>query len=130
MSSIWDDPDMSGGNGEFIKFDKVGDGVSGVVRKLGRKVWDDGSVSPQIELVSDDGEEKTLTAGQVRLKLALAEKRPEVGDHLVVEMTEVEKRSGGKTLKHFRCDVTKGGKPTAGAGASAKAAAADDAPPF
>ncbi len=129
MSDFWSDPDMSGGNGEFIKFDKIGDSVSGVVRKLGRKVWDDGSVSPQLELVTDDGTEKTLTAGQVRLKLALAEQRPEVGDHIAVEMTDIEKRSGGKTLKHFKCDVTRGGKPTAAAGAKA-APVEDDAPPF
>lgn len=125
MSSIWDDPDVVGGSNEFVKFDKVGDSVSGKVDHTGRKVWDDGSVSPQLDLITDDGEARTLTAGQVRLKLALAEKRPEVGDHLRVELTQIEKRSGGKTLKHFDVVVKK-------AATASKAAPVgdDDAPPF
>jgi hypothetical protein len=125
MSSIWDDPDVVGGSNEFVKFDKVGDSVSGKVDHIGRKVWDDGSVSPQLDLITDDGEARTLTAGQVRLKLALAEKRPEVGDHLRVELTQIEKRAGGKTLKHFDVAVKK-----AATASKAAPVADDDAPPF
>jgi hypothetical protein len=123
--SIWDDPAVTGGNNEFVKFEKVGDSVSGKVENIGRKTWDDGSVSPQLDLLTDDGEARTLTAGQTRLKAALAEQRPEVGDHLSVTLTQIEKRSGGKTLKHF--DVTV--KKAAGA-TTAPSAADDDAPPF
>jgi hypothetical protein len=57
-----------------------------------------------------DGE-VALTAGQVRLKAELSEKRPEVGDTLTVTMTEVEKRAGGKTLKHFDVTVVNSGTP-------------------
>lgn len=127
MSSIWDDPAVTGGSNEFVKFENVGDTVSGKVENIGRKTWDDGSISPQLDLLTDDGEARTLTAGQVRLKLALAEKRPEVGDHLTVTLTQIEKRSGGKTLKHFDVIVKKAAGATA---TPAPAALVDDEPPF
>jgi hypothetical protein len=123
--SIWDTPEFAAGTGEFIKFSEVGDKVAGTVESIGKKTWDDGSVSPQIELVTDDGEPKTLTAGQVRLKAALAEQRPEVGDHITVELTEIQKRPGGKTLKVFKVDVKR-----ATAAAASASVAADDEPPF
>ena len=107
-TSIWDDPGMRVG-GDYIKFEEVGDSVSGVVLSVGAHRWDDGTVSPQIVLETDDGE-KTVTAGQVRLKAALAEKRPEVGDLLSITYTELEKRTGGKTLKHFDVKVAPAGK--------------------
>lgn len=125
-ASIWDDPSVTGGNNEFVKFDKVGDTVSGKVENIGRKTWDDGSVSPQLDLITAEGEARTLTAGQVRLKLALAEKRPEAGDHLTVTLTQIEKRSGGKTLKHFDVAVVK----ATGAAPAAAASAPSDEPPF
>lgn len=105
--SIWDDPEMKVG-GDYIKFENVGDTITGTVLSVGAHRWDDGSVSPQVLLQTEDGEEKTITAGQIRLKAALAEKRPEVGDTLTVTYTELEKRAGGKTLKHFSVDVSKG----------------------
>lgn len=105
--SIWDNPEMKVG-GDYIKFEEVGDTITGTVLSVGAHRWDDGSVSPQVLLQTADGEEKTITAGQIRLKAALAEKRPEVGDTLTVKYTELEKRAGGKTLKHFEVDVIKG----------------------
>lgn len=108
MASIWDDPDLRVG-GEFVKFDNVGDTVSGTINAVRAHRFDDGSVAPQILLVTDDGEERTVTAGQVRLKAALAEQRPEAGDHITITFTQVEKRAGGKTLKHFDVKVTRGG---------------------
>lgn len=104
--SIWDDPSLRVG-GDYVKFDNIGDTVSGTVLSVGAHRWDDGTVSPQIILETADGE-KTVTAGQVRLKVALAEKRPEVGDHLTIALTNIEKRAGGKTLKHFDVSVGKG----------------------
>lgn len=107
MSSIWDDPEIKSG-GEFVKFDTVGDEASGVITALRTHTFDDGKVVPQILIDTDDGEERTITAGQVRLKAALVEQRPEVGDHIKVTFTQNEKRAGGKTLKHFDVVVTKG----------------------
>lgn len=105
--SVWDDPDLKSG-GEFVKFEKIGDRVAGTITAIRRHKFEDGSVAAQVLLTTDDGEEKTLTAGQVRLKAALAEQRPEAGDHLTVTLKQVEKRSGGKTLKHFDVEIKRG----------------------
>lgn len=111
----WADPDFAVG-GDYVKFENVGDTVTGKVIAVRKHVWDDGSVSPQV-LLDVDGEEKTVTAGQVRLKAALAEKRPQPGQHVTITLTDIEKRSAGKTLKHFDVQV---GTPVAAA-ASPKA---------
>jgi hypothetical protein len=116
--SIWDDPEIKAG-GEFVKFEKVGDSIAGVITAIRTHRFDDGGLVPQILITTDDGEERTLTAGQVLLKRALAEQRPEAGDHLTVTLSEIERRSGGKTLKHFGVAVRRG-----------VAAAASDTPPF
>lgn len=119
-TSVWDDPELRVG-GEFVKFENVGDTVSGTVTAVRAHRFDDGSVAPQVLLATDDGEERTITAGQVRLKAALAEQRPEAGDHLTVTFTQNEKRAGGKTLKHFDVTVTRAGTSPAPAPAAAAA---------
>ena len=112
MKSVWDDEDMKVG-GDFIKFDDINDTVTGTITAIRKHVWADGSASPQLFLMVD-GEEKTLTAGQIRLKAALAEQRPDVGDTLTVTLKDIEKRAGGKTLKIFDVAVTRaGGAPAA-----------------
>lgn len=121
MTSIWDDPDLRVG-GEFFKFDNVGDSIAGTINAVRAHRFDDGSVAPQVMLTTDDGEEKTVTAGQVRLKAALAEQRPEAGDHITITFTENEKRAGGKTLKHFDVNVARGGGSATPAPAAAPAA--------
>lgn len=103
--TIWDDADLKS-NDDYIKFDEVGDTVTGKILSIKKHTFDDGKVVPQLLLQVGD-EEKTLTAGQIRLKAELAEKRPGVGDVLTVTLSNIEKRSGGKTLKHF--DVVVGG---------------------
>lgn len=118
MTSVWDDPDLRVG-GEFVKFENVGDTVSGTVNAVRAHRFDDGSVAPQVLLTTDAGEERTVTAGQVRLKAELAAQRPEPGDHITITHTEVEKRSGGKTLKHFSVQVNRGGAAPAAAPAAA-----------
>lgn len=105
--SIWDDPEMKVNN-DYIKFEAVGDSVRGTVLDVRAHRFDDGKVVPKL-LLDVDGEEKTLTAGQTRLFAELAEKRPEAGDVISVRLTEIEKRSGGKTLKHFAVDIKRGG---------------------
>ncbi len=122
--SIWDNPEMSTG-GEYVKFEKVGDTVTGKITVLGVKRWDDGSISPQLTLQTGDGE-RTLTAGQVRLKAALVEHRPEEGDTITVTLSDIEKRSGGKTLKHFTVSVDRGSTPAASAPAAAAPAGGVD----
>lgn len=126
-TSVWDDPEIKAG-GDYIKFDTPGDTVSGTVTAIRAHRFDDGKVVPQVLLTTDDGEEKTMTAGPVRLKAELAEQRPEAGDHIKVTFREVEKRAGGKTLKHFDVVVTRAGAATPPATAPAPAPAATPAP--
>ncbi len=106
--SIWDDPDMKVSD-NFVKFEAVGDTVTGTIVNIRAHRWDNGDVSPQI-LLDCDGDERTVTAGQVRLKAALAEKRPEAGDVITITLSDIEKRPGGKTLKHFDVSVVPAGQ--------------------
>lgn len=122
--SIWDDPDVRS-NDDYIKFDNIGDTVTGKILSIKKHTFDDGKVVPQL-LLDVSGEEKTLTAGQIRLKAELAEKRPGVGDVLTVTLSDIEKRSGGKTLKHFT--VVVGGTVQAAPAAPAPVAAAAPTP--
>jgi hypothetical protein len=110
----WNDPDFAIG-GDYVSFEKVGDTVTGRVVTIRKMKWQDGTISPQIVL-DVNGEEKTVTAGQIRLKAMLAEKRPQPGQHLTITLTEIEKRAGGKTLKHFDVQV---GSPAPAAAAAA-----------
>lgn len=128
-ASVWDDPDLRAG-GEFVKFENPGDSIAGTITAIRSHRFEDGSVAPQVLLTTATGEERTVTAGQVRLKAELVTQRPEVGDHITITHTEVEKRSGGKTLKHFDVRVTRGGAPAATTAppASAPAAAPAAAP--
>ena len=103
--SIWDSPGMSVG-GDYIKFEQVGDSITGKVVEVTVKRWDDGSICPQLLIDTPDGV-KTVTAGQVRLKAALAEQRPEQGDTITIRLSDIERRSGGKTLKHFDVNVAR-----------------------
>ena len=119
--SIWDDPDLRVG-GDYVRFENVGDTVTGTVVAIRAQRWDDGKVDPQI-LMTVNGEEKTVTAGQIRLKTELSLQKPEAGDLLTITLTDIEKRAGGKTLKHFAVDVVRGGG-TAAPAASAPAPAA------
>jgi hypothetical protein len=111
--SVWDDPEIQP-SGDFVKFENPGDTVTGRITLIGKKRWDDGNVSPQLDLVDGNGESKTVTAGQVRLQAALREQRPEVGDTITITYTSMEKRAGGKTLKHFDVTVNGGGGATPG----------------
>jgi hypothetical protein len=124
-ASPWDDPELK--QGEFYDFTNPGDIASGVVQSVGIHKWDDGKVCPQLRLLDDNGDDRTLTAGQAQLKAKLVEARPGPGDHLKVTHTGVEKRAGGKTLKLFTVEVTKGGATAPVAPVEAPAAAATPA---
>ena len=100
---IWNDPDLLV-NDDYVAFENVGDTVTGTILAIRKHVFDDGKAVPQIVL-DVDGTEKTVTAGQVRLKAELATLRPQPGQTLSITLTEIEKRSGGKTLKHFDVKV-------------------------
>lgn len=111
MTDIWDDPELAIG-GEFVKFEEPGDSVTGDILAIGKHTFPDGKVAAKLIIRDDEGEERTLTAGQVQLASKLREARPEPGDRIRIVFTETEKRSGGKTLKHFSVDVKKGAAKT------------------
>ena len=71
--SVWDS--ISIDTGDYVSFVNVGDSVTGVITAISTKTWDDGKTDPQLTIRTDDGE-KTLTAGQVRLKQWLIENKP------------------------------------------------------
>ena len=103
--SIWDSPEFNGSK-KYVNFDIPGDSISGTVTGLGIQSWSDGTFAPRIELSTESGEQ-TITAGQIRLKIALTEKRPEVGDYISITLTQIEDRGNGKSLKHFDVIVNK-----------------------
>lgn len=103
MSDFWNDPDLTVG-GDYIKFDEPGTTIAGKVLSISKYDWGDGTYAPQLILDTDDGE-KTVTAGQVRLKALLAETKPQPGDVITIVYVGTEPRPGGKTLKNFTVDV-------------------------
>lgn len=119
--SIWDDPELQVSD-DYVKFENPGDSITGTITAIRIHRFDDKAV-PQVIVRTPEGRDRTITGGQARLKALLAEKRPEVGDTITVTMTHVEKRTGGKTLKHFELEVGKTGT----APAAPVTAPADDA---
>lgn len=102
-NAFWDDPDIKNTT-SWVKFEDVGDTVSGTIAKLGKKTWQDGSVAIEITFVEPDV--PVLTASQVLLKTTLGELQPGPGDKLSVSLAAIEKLNGGKTLKRFVVEVT------------------------
>lgn len=109
--SIWDDPSLA--SGEYVKFDNPGDKIVGTILDISIHTWEDGSRCPRL-VIQEDGtdESKILTANQTMLRKQLTELRPEVGARIAIVFTSVEKRQGGKTLKHFDVGLA-GGASTA-----------------
>lgn len=107
--TIWDDPELKM-NSDFVKFETPGDTIIGSILSIGKHTFPDGKKAPQI-LLDTDGGERTLTVGQFKLRELFDEQRPAVGDRIKVTYTEMERLTGGKTLKHFTLAVSKGAAP-------------------
>jgi len=105
--NFWNDPQILSAavSGNYMKFSSPGDRVKGTIGVLGKHTWDDGSVAIQIRFVEPDV--PTVTASQVMLQKGLFALKPLAGDALDVELTDVERLPGGKTLKRFRITVTR-----------------------
>lgn len=98
--------------GDFVSFKEVGDGVIGVIKAIREGKDFNSNPCPELILETDDGEEKTLTAGQVLLKTALAEKAPQVGDRVRIVYSGVgDARPGKAPAKVFTVDVKPGPHP-------------------
>lgn len=106
MPGFWDDEEVknAAAGGAYASLKDVGDEVDGEVASLTKRKFNEGKADERtaIEVAFKDG--PTLTAGQVLLMRALYDLRPEPGDHLRIQLAEVEKR-GTKTLKKFRVDL-------------------------
>lgn len=96
--------------GDFVKFNEVGDQVVGIIKHIREGVDFGGNPVPELILeVNAEGDEKTLTAGQVRLKILLAEKMPKVGDKIRITYSGVGEAKPGKApAKEFTLDVQTG----------------------
>lgn len=117
MSFNWEDFTS---NGDFVTFKEVGDSVIGVIKAL--RTGKDFNGNPCPELILEvDGEEQTVTAGQVLLKAALAEKAPQVGDKIKIVYSGIgEARPGKAPAKQFTVEV-KPGEPVKAARAAVDA---------
>lgn len=93
MSYDWDQHKQTG---DWITFDNVGDTVIGDVIAIRTGKDFSGNPCPELVLKMDDGSEKTLTAGQVRLKSELAEQAPQVGDRIRIVYSGVGDAKPGK----------------------------------
>lgn len=96
-------------SGDYVKFENVGDQVVGIIKDIREGRDFNGNPCPLLVLEVDGGDEKTLTAGQVLLKAALAEKAPQVGDKVRIVYSGVGDAKPGKApAKVFTVDVKKG----------------------
>jgi len=111
--SIWDDPELQTDELTYFKFERIGDTAAGTIKEIKRHTFDDGKSAAQLALVGADGSEFIVTAGQTRLRAAMKELRPEPGDWISIRLTHIEKRPGGRTLKHFDVQATRNGVPLA-----------------
>ncbi len=98
------------GGGDYASFTEVGDSVVGVIKEVREGKTYNGDPCPELVLeVGDEGDEVTLTAGQVMLKAALAEKAPQVGDKIrVVYSGTGDSRAGRTPPKLFTVDIKPG----------------------
>lgn len=96
-------------SGDFVSFKEVGDGVIGIIKAIREGTDFNQNPCPELILETDDGEEKTLTAGQVMLKSALAEAAPQVGDRVRIIYSGVgDAKPGRAPAKLFTVDVKPG----------------------
>lgn len=92
-ADIWDEFQTTG---DWVTFDQVGDKVVGTVKVVRRGKDFNGNPCPELVIDVDGEGEKTLTAGQVMLKSALAEHRPQAGDRIAITYSGVGDAKPGK----------------------------------
>jgi len=107
MPNFWDDEEVQAAvtSGQFHKLTNVGDVVEGDIAKLDKRKFDEGTSKERTAIEITFADESILTAGQVKLMDTLVQLRPGVGDHIRIELADIEKR-GSKTLKSFKVTHT------------------------
>jgi hypothetical protein len=103
------DYDRYASSGDYAKFDNVGDQVVGIIKEVREGKDFNGNPCPELVLETDGGAEITVTAGQVLLKAALAEKAPQVADKIRITYSGVGQAKPNKApAKEFTVDVKEG----------------------
>lgn len=114
MSIEWDRFGSTGSS--FIRFAEIGDSVSGTITEINIGEDFNKAPCPELKVDTEDGV-KTLTAGQRMLQVALAEKRPDVGDYVTITYHDNGPGKPGRApAKLFRVDVKRASE-TASVGA-------------
>jgi hypothetical protein len=105
MSIEWDQfkRNESGEYPERWKPENAGDTITGKITQLRVATMPDGTQYPSLTL-DCDGVQRELLASQAMLLTRMAALQPKIGDIITITFTQIEKLSGGRTLKHF--DVT------------------------
>lgn len=97
------------GTGAYVKFENVGDRVIGVVKEVREGRTFNGNPCPELVLEDESGEERIVTASQVMLRAALAERQPQPGDKVRIIYSGVgEAKPGQAPPKLFSVDVKPG----------------------
>lgn len=98
MPGFWDDPQLkqAAEQGEFAKFNEVGDTVAGTIKTLAKRDFD-GRTAVEVEY--DDG--RKCTYGQVLMLRELFAIQPLAGEYMEVTLADVVKK-GAKTTKLFK----------------------------
>lgn len=112
MSDIdWDQFDS-----DFTKFDKIGDSIAGTIMAIRVGTDFKGAPCPELIIRTDSGD-KTVTAGQAKLKPELARLKPRVGDRIaIVYSANSEGKPGQNPAKLFDVKVERADTAAAGAG--------------
>lgn len=98
--------------GAFAKWVAIGDQVTGTLTRIEEEGGEtvQGDPCPELTIETEDGHEVQVTCSQARLWTRVAELDAEgallVGRHIEIELTDIEKRNGGRTLKHFRVELS------------------------
>ena len=108
MSNIWDQfqkPDI-GDYPERWRPETVGDTITGVITSIRVATMPDGNTYPSIGVKTNDGDREIL-ASQAMLLRQLASVQPKTGDTITITFLDIEKLSGGRTLKQFNVEINK-----------------------
>ena len=105
--STWDAAPAAPTAGNYAKWETAGDNVVGTVTHVDPvgATTVKGVECPLVIVQTADGEDVSISCSQAQLWQKMLDARPEVGDKIAVQMTEVEKRPNGHTLKHFVVEV-------------------------
>jgi hypothetical protein len=93
-------------NGDFIKFNSVGDTIAGEVLAVGLGTDFGGAACPKLTIRTAEGDDKIVNAGQKVLQSRLAEVRPQVGEKVaIVYSADGTAKPGQTAAKLFTVQV-------------------------